>query len=61
MEIPTPYPQEDFEYIFHQFASHLFLMNLNSIQLNLNPIVELKFVELKFNPIYLGSLKSKFN
>ncbi len=61
MEILTPYSQEDFEYILHQFAFHLFLMNLNSIQLNLNPIVELNFVKLKFNQIYLGSIKFKFN
>ncbi len=46
---PTPYSQEDFEYLIYQFASHfLFIQfNFNSIVIKLNLVkLELKLVFL---------------
>jgi hypothetical protein len=60
----TPYLGIDFQYLFHQFASHFF-----SIELNFHSIVELNLVkfklhlncnwntiELKFHSMYLKSI-----
>jgi hypothetical protein len=49
---PTPYSQEDFEYVIYQFAFHLYLIqfNFNLIFIKLNLVkLELKLVELEFN------------
>ncbi len=53
-----PYSQEDFKYLLHQFASHkYFQLNLNSTQLNLNPIIELNLVKFKHYAMYLNSIQ----
>jgi hypothetical protein len=45
---PTPYLEEYFEYFLHQFSFHF-----SSIELNLNPIVELNSIESKVNLVEL--------
>jgi hypothetical protein len=36
--LTTPWSQANFQYFQYQFVSHFFSINLNSIELNLNPI-----------------------
>jgi hypothetical protein len=61
---PTPYSQDNFDCILHQFASHLSLIKI-WIQLNWIGIeyswIQIQLIEISFNVLEFNLIKSKFN